>query len=750
MSSCANIVNRLQSDICLLKENWNSIELMAYNLNIDQAIFNELSLLVYLIPTTPNGIGIPLTIEASYSSSITTTTYSGLIVLEPTGSQNCVVFTTKTLLSFGERNSTGFFRMIDTLPIVVIDANPSILLTLTYLEVVAALQSCAGSNDNHTVSCEAYNALLVFLKKNFGIQNLTPSVAACFYDYFNENRSLKAVSVVLPLVDEQSRTNVSVVLQPVDEKSITNVSVVLPLVDEKSRMNVSVVLQPVDEKSRTNVSVDEKSKTNVSVDEQSNILPRHFRRRLNNNPVIISKQIEKQIEEQEQELIQSINEKAYPFEPFEPFEPDCWAQKGQQLDGDDIDNYFGYNLSLSSNGKILAVGAYGYNSGKGQVKVYEWDGTNWIQKGQPLDGDVNGNKFGFCVSLSSNGLILAVGAFGYDNDRGQAIIYEWNGTSWIQKGQSLDGNTYGDNFGYSVSLSSNGLSFSAGSYYYDGGKGQAKVYEWNGTSWILKGLPLIGENYDDYFGSNLTLSSDGLTLAVGAFGYNNDSRIGQTKVYEWNGTNWNQKGQSLTGDNNDDSFGTCVSLSLDGLILAVSAYTYINNDNKGQVKVYEWNGISWIQKGLPLIGENNGDYFGTWVSLSSDGLILAVGAYGYDNNRGQVKVYEWNGTLWIQKGETLIGKNSDDFGMCVSLSSDGLILAVGASSYINNQGQAKVYNYDCITREIYAIKPVVLQIDDNSTTLTTSTTESSSNDAIEAKLRALLEATETSEVSITE
>ena len=79
---------------------------------------------------------------------------------------------------------------------------------------------------------------------------------------------------------------------------------------------------------------------------------------------------------------------------------------------------------------------------------------------------------------------------------------------------------------------------------------------------------------------------------------------------------------------------------------------------------------------------------------------------------------------------------------------DGLSLSVGAYNYDNGKGQVKVY--DCNTREIYSIKePVVRNIED-STTYTISTTENSSNDAIEAKLRALLEATETSEVSRTE
>ena len=237
MSSCANIVNRLQSDVCLLKDNWSYIELMAAILKIDQAIFLQSNLLVYLVPTTPNGMGVPLTIESSSPSSLTTTTYSGLIVLDPTGSQNCVVFTTETLLNFGQRTSTGFFEMTETLPIVVIDADPSILSTLTYSDVVAALQSCASSNDNHTVSCEAYNALVVFLKKNYGVRNLTPSVAACFYDYFNQNTS----RVVEPVVEKEE----PVVYLPVDEKSKTEVYVVLPPVDDSVKEPIIVDLYEV-------------------------------------------------------------------------------------------------------------------------------------------------------------------------------------------------------------------------------------------------------------------------------------------------------------------------------------------------------------------------------------------------------------------------------------------------------------------------------------------------------------------------
>jgi hypothetical protein len=268
MSSCANIVNRLQSDVCLLKENWSYIELMAAILKMDQAIFLQSPLLVYLVPSTPNGIGIPLTIESSSPSALTTTTYSGLIVLDPTGSENCVVFTTETLINFGQRTSTGFFEMTDTLPIVVIDADPSILPTLSYSNVVSALQSCASANDNHTVSCEAFEELNVFLRKNFGIKNLSPSIAACFYDYFNQTVN----RVVEPVVEKEE----PVVYLPVDGLSTANEN-------SKVKTEISVVLPEPDKTTTIPESVVERTLLT--------------------------------------DLYETCAERNYPFEPFEPFEP---------------------------------------------------------------------------------------------------------------------------------------------------------------------------------------------------------------------------------------------------------------------------------------------------------------------------------------------------------------------------------------------------------------------------------------------
>ena len=62
--------------------------------------------------------------------------------------------------------------------------------------------------------------------------------------------------------------------------------------------------------------------------------------------------------------------------------------------------------------------------------------------------------------MNSSGDRVAIGATGNDgnqgNDRGHVRIYEWNGTSWTQQGQDIDGEAAGDESGYSVSMNASG------------------------------------------------------------------------------------------------------------------------------------------------------------------------------------------------------------------------------------------------------------------------------------------------------
>ena len=66
---------------------------------------------------------------------------------------------------------------------------------------------------------------------------------------------------------------------------------------------------------------------------------------------------------------------------------------------------------------------------------------------------------------------------------GHVRIYEWNGASWTQQGQDIDGEAANDNSGYSVSMNAAGDRIVIGAHYNDGNgqnAGHVRIYAWNG------------------------------------------------------------------------------------------------------------------------------------------------------------------------------------------------------------------------------------------------------------------------------
>ena len=166
------------------------------------------------------------------------------------------------------------------------------------------------------------------------------------------------------------------------------------------------------------------------------------------------------------------------------------------------------------------------------------------------------------------------------------------------------------------------------------------------------GSDIDGEAAADEFGRSVSLSSDGTTLAVGArYNDGNGTDSGHVRVYGWNGTAWTQKGADIDGEAADDYSGGSVSLSSDGTILAIGAiWNGGNGAYAGHVRVYRWNGTAWVQLGSDIDGEAAYDQSGFSVSLSSDGTKVAIGAYQNDENgtsAGHVRVYSISTSLSI-------------------------------------------------------------------------------------------------------
>ena len=365
------------------------------------------------------------------------------------------------------------------------------------------------------------------------------------------------------------------------------------------------------------------------------------------------------------------------------FGPVGWDRLGQDIDGEAGGDFSGRSVSLSSDGKIVAIGAKNNSNGdvsqSGHVRVYKLNESTtpstWQQLGQDIDGEEGGNYSGTSVSLSSDGKIVAIGApFNYNNvndeTSGHVRVYKLNESTstptWQQLGQDIDGEAEYDFSGYSVSLSSNGKIVAIGANGNDGNganSGHVRVYKLNEStstpSWQQLGQDIDGEAEYNDSGRSVSLSEDGTIVAIGAI-YNNGNGIhsGHVRVYKLNESTtpsmWEQLGQDIDGEAVSDNSGCSVSLSSDGTILAIGANgndgsnTNTANDNRGHVRVYKLNEStttpSWEQFGQDIDGEAGGDYSGTSVSLSSDGTILAIGAIygsdGYGNYSGYVRVYK--------------------------------------------------------------------------------------------------------------
>ena len=386
-----------------------------------------------------------------------------------------------------------------------------------------------------------------------------------------------------------------------------------------------------------------------------------------------------------------------------------WTQRGLDIDGEAADDQSGYSVSLSSDGSVVAIGAHlndGTGSIAGHVRVYSWDGLVWTQRGADLDGEAALDRSGVSVSLSSDGSIVAIGAYtnnGGGGQTGHVRIYSWDGLNWTQRGIDLDGEAAFDQSGLAISLSSDGIVLAIGANFNSGSgiqAGHVRVYNWDGLNWTQRGIDLDGEAAGDQSGGSVSLSSDGSILAIGA-GRNDGTGMeaGHVRVYNWDGLNWTQRGTDIDGEAAGDISGGSVSLSSDGSILAIGA---LLNDgtglNAGHVRVYNWDGTSWTQQGSDIDGEAAGDFFGGSVSLSSNGNILAIGALSNDGtgiNAGHVRLYTWDGTTWTQNGSDIDGEAvGDQSGRSNSLSSNGSIVAVGGA--LNNgagsaAGHVRVY-----------------------------------------------------------
>lgn len=409
---------------------------------------------------------------------------------------------------------------------------------------------------------------------------------------------------------------------------------------------------------------------------------------------------------------------------FSIISADAQTQKGTDINGKAAGEELGFSVSMA-NANTVAIGAPYSNTSignrSGLVRVYAWADSIWKQLGNDILGQAALDYFGLSVSMPDANTV-AIGAPSNDNsgsNAGNVRVFVWNGSAWIQKGSEIDGEAAEDRSGASISMpDANTIAIGApgndgnGNY-----SGQVRIYTWNGSTWIQKGSDLDGEAPQNGSGEAVSMP-DANTVAIGAPNNNfKGNYAGQVRVYAWDTTinNWKQKGIDIDGEAALDFAGSSVSMPNSNTI-AVGVKKYADFPDANGARVYTWNDSIWQKKGIDIAGRGSNKNLGasTYVAVDMPNpSTIAIGVVNNDasgDRTDHVSVFNWKGNEWVQNGTDIKGEAGFDWpGYSVSMPDPGTV-ALGSpfnDNGGNSSGQVRVFTVFSCTNTTSEISPVV-------------------------------------------
>ncbi|WP_146092207.1 T9SS type A sorting domain-containing protein [Polaribacter filamentus] len=399
-------------------------------------------------------------------------------------------------------------------------------------------------------------------------------------------------------------------------------------------------------------------------------------------------------------------------------------------------SYVNGKVLYTPNQGYIGLDTFSYSADDGRsettnsinVKVFAAYKTD-TKPGFMLEGVMHGHPVAQSIAISGNGSIVATSS-GLDPSinplvfEGHVIVYKRDSQTGIyrQLGNQIFGDNALDQFGGYIALSDDGKILAVATNkvtgYSQGNIDYLRTYQYNETSntWEQIGQTLTFEGGGSLVDLKLDLNADGSILAISnpRIGFTDFGQgVAEVHQFDQNNNQWNLLGDKFEGELTYGLLGSSISLNAVGDVIAISELLENSRYNKpGYVKIFKYNGISWIQKGKSIRGKETMDRFGKSISINNAGNVIAIGAdYELETVQqpgiaGYVSVYSFNESKndWELKGQTLDGRLESDyvnlmFGHSVSIDGSGDILSVGAptrdSNGINNlETFTLVYKYN--------------------------------------------------------
>ncbi len=313
-----------------------------------------------------------------------------------------------------------------------------------------------------------------------------------------------------------------------------------------------------------------------------------------------------------------------------------WAQE-ERITGGDAEPGDGFGAVLATDGERLLVGASEQDEGRGQAILFERDGTgSWVEVAVLGSSEVEvGDAFGSALAL--RGERAVIGAPDAAGGRGAVLVFEPAGQGgWEQVARLVpEGAQERDAAGTSVAVIDDLLLVGAPGR--SGGQGAVHLFERDNDTgeWREVGeLGAMGTSGNTRFGTRIAADSDRAIVTAPRF----DGGRGAAFLFSRDAD-----GASFSGGRRlsafdgqaEDVFGTALALSSEGLWVGAPRA----GGAVGAVYFFEANGDEWA--GVDRIASHQadrGDQFGGTVASAGD--VAAVGLVGADNRAGQVAIFE--------------------------------------------------------------------------------------------------------------
>jgi hypothetical protein len=343
---------------------------------------------------------------------------------------------------------------------------------------------------------------------------------------------------------------------------------------------------------------------------------------------------------------------------------------------------------MSGNGDVMAMGGL-YDNLAGAVWVFKRDSNGAWNETVKLKSTIPGTvNFGRSIAMSDDGNTIVVGVL---STTGGALVFVYNGSTWVQQGGLLVGSGYAGspNQGFSVAISKEGNTLALGGPGDASNVGAAWVFTRSGVVWTQQGSKLVGSGYvgSPQIGTSLAFTEDGNTLVIGGV---NDNTLGAIWIFKRSSGVWSQFGSKLF--TSQFGFGYSVAINYNGNIIAVGT-PYVNS-SVGMVSIYELINNTWVLSNNIFPNNNiSTAQFGTSVSLTEDGNTLAVGGISDNFNSGAVWIYTRNPyeNVWTYRYKFTVPDPNASFGNSVALSRSGNTLVGGSPGFSSDNGAVWIY-----------------------------------------------------------